>query len=116
MAVLFETGGTYVMETVTGVIPAKADTQKVPCACNFRVFSDQEKRRHSELMHKIDGAIADTRELPDGYGFHLLQEKVSITEVAEWISYERHCCPFFHFEVELQPNEGDLWLNLRGGA
>jgi len=67
-------------------------------------------------MHKIDAAIIETRELHDGYGFQLGQEGVAITEVAEWISYERHCCPFFHFELELQPDQGSLWLNLRGGA
>jgi hypothetical protein len=105
------------METVTtGAAKPEMDNQKAPCACNFRVFSDEEKKRHSELMRKIDAAVAETRELPDGYGFHLLQQELSMTEVAEWIGYERHCCPFFHFELELQPNQGDLWLNLRGGA
>ncbi len=104
-----ESGKMAVAETQT-------ENQQVPCACNFLIFNNQEKQRHSELMRKIDGAIAATRELPDGYAFHLVEQKISIIEVAEWIGHERHCCPFFHFEVELQPNRGELWLKLRGSS
>jgi hypothetical protein len=105
------------MESATEPERSTQETNETtPCACNFRVFSAEEKKRHSELMRKIDAAIVDTRELADGYGFHLQSEAITITDVAEWITYERHCCTFFHFEIELRPNHGSLWLNLRGGT
>jgi hypothetical protein len=34
---------------------------------------------------------------------------------ARWASYERRCCPFFVFELELGPDEGPLWLRVTGG-
>lgn len=84
------------------------------CSCNFDVFDGPEKERHSQLMTKLDDAMGDTVELPDGYAFQLNREAISLTEIAEWISYEHRCCPFFTFELELQANGGALWLKLRG--
>jgi len=66
-------------------------------------------------MRKLDEATLETTELADGYAFKLQPAAVAITEVAEWITYERLCCPFFSFEVELQPENRELWLRLRGG-
>jgi hypothetical protein len=84
------------------------------CSCNFGVFEEAEKERHSQLMNKLDEAMSDTVELPDGYAFRLNKEAISLTEVAEWITFEQRCCTFFTFELELQANDGPLWLKLRG--
>jgi hypothetical protein len=65
-------------------------------------------------MNKLDKAMSDTVELPDGYAFRLNKEAISLTEVAEWITFEQRCCTFFTFELELQANDGPLWLKLRG--
>jgi hypothetical protein len=35
-------------------------------------------------------------------------------EVAEWVSYESKCCPFFDFEILLERGNGPLWLMLKG--
>ncbi|MGE5322018.1 MAG: hypothetical protein ACM3SW_04120 [Actinomycetota bacterium] len=84
------------------------------CSCNFDVFDGPEKERHSQLMAKLDTAMGETVELSDGYSFQLNREAISLTEIAEWITYEHRCCPFFTFELELQANDGPLWLRLRG--
>jgi hypothetical protein len=84
------------------------------CSCNFGVFEGDEKERHSQLMSKLDDAMGDTAELPDGYAFQLNKDVISLTEIAEWITYEQRCCPFFTFELEVQANNGLLWLRLRG--
>lgn len=84
------------------------------CACNFGVFEEVEKERHSQLMGKLGEALGETVELPDGYAFRLNKETISLTEVAEWITFEQRCCSFFTFELEFQANDGPLWLKLRG--
>ena len=94
----------------------KSEKEESPCACNLHVFNQVEKQRHSELMRKLDEATLETAELEDGYGFKLRVNVVTVTDVAEWITYERLCCPFFSFEIELQPENRALWLRLRGGT
>ncbi len=99
-------------------VPAGAGSvkQESPCVCNFHVFSDTEKQRHSELMQKLKDATIETTETADGFTFLLKPEFVAVTEVAEWISYERHCCSFFNFQIELQSQDSRIRLRLYGGS
>ncbi len=32
----------------------------------------------------------------------------------EFITAERECCPFFRFELIVEPDDGPVWLRLRG--
>jgi hypothetical protein len=41
---------------------------------------------------------------------------IALAQLAEWISFERKCCPFFKFEIELEPESGPVWLSLTGRA
>jgi len=67
-----------------------------------------------ELTGKLATARVETKELPDGYAFRLKSEQIALSEVVEWISWERKCCPFFDFEIALERDHGPLWLKLRG--
>jgi hypothetical protein len=67
-----------------------------------------------ELVQKLKNARIETEELPDGYAFRLKTEQVSLNELAEYVTSERKCCPFFDFEIELKREGGPLWLRLRG--
>ena len=33
---------------------------------------------------------------------------------AEWVSFERKCCPFFAFTLEQPKDLGPLWLRITG--
>jgi len=35
-------------------------------------------------------------------------------QAAEFIAKERLCCPFFGFAIEIEPEQGALWLSLTG--
>ena len=82
--------------------------------CNAKALDRTERDRYNQLTSKLAEARVETAELPDGYAFRLQNERVSLSDLAEWISFERKCCPFFNFEIELQRNNGPLWLKLRG--
>lgn len=99
-----------------GSIPSGGNkvTQPSGLYCNAKALNKTERERYNQLTHKFRQARIETKELSDGYEFRLNSETVSITELAEWISAERKCCPFFGFEIELQRNNGPLWLKLRG--
>lgn len=85
-------------------------------ACSLNVFTPAERAHHRALLTLLKAAIADRRELPDGYGFRLSRETISLEQLAAWAALESKCCPFFDFELELGPQPaGLLWLRLRGG-
>lgn len=89
-------------------------TQPSGFYCNTKALNKIERERYNQLTDKFRQAGIETKELSDGYAFRLNSEAVSVAELAEWISAERKCCPFFSFEIELQRDNGPLWLKLRG--
>jgi hypothetical protein len=82
--------------------------------CDMNALTREDRERHNQLIRKLEAARIEIRELPDGYAFRLRNEFVSVAEVGEWISYESKCCPFFDFEIQLECDNGPLWLKLKG--
>ncbi len=82
--------------------------------CNMNALNRVDRQRYDQLIGRLQAALIEIRELPDGYAFRLRNELVSLAEVAEWVSYESKCCPFFDFEMQLERDNGPLWLKLRG--
>lgn len=82
--------------------------------CNVKALSTKERARHVLLTLEIERARVETIELANGFALRFQDGAVSLADLAEWVSAERKCCPFFDFEIELQGNNGPLWLKLRG--
>jgi hypothetical protein len=62
------------------------------------------------------GASEERRELDNGYAFRLLSQKISLLEIAEWVTLERRCCRFFNLQIEAEPNDGPIWLRMTGAG
>ena len=82
--------------------------------CNLKALGTKERARHMLLTLEIERARAETIELGSGFAFRFRDGAVSLADLAEWVSTERKCYPFFDFEIELQADNGPLWLKLRG--
>lgn len=93
----------------------KNSTEKSPFYCNVKALNQVEWDRLKQLHHLLADARVETQEMPEGYAFRLAKEKIVLSDVAEWISLEGRCCPFFDFKIELQRDGGPLWLKV-GGA
>jgi hypothetical protein len=93
---------------------AKTVSERSSFYCNLKELSAQERQRHHELTMKLASARLETKELADGYAFRLAGESVTLAELAEWVTAEKKCCPFFDFVVEAERDGGALWLKLRG--
>ncbi|MCU1259012.1 MAG: hypothetical protein JWO80_1897 [Bryobacterales bacterium] len=48
------------------------------------------------------------------YGFWRDGNKISLQDVAEWISMEKLCCPFLTFQLETSGSEADYSLRVSG--
>ena len=82
--------------------------------CNLGVMNNEERARYNALSRKMFTASELRRELENGYAFKLAIEKISLPEVAEWIAFERRCCPFFNLQIEAESNAGPVWLRMTG--
>ncbi|QBD79615.1 hypothetical protein EPA93_28010 [Ktedonosporobacter rubrisoli] len=85
---------------------------QVPVACQLQDAKQMQERL--EEMKEIYKLAQQRQELADGYAFSFASEDVLITRLVEWIKFERRCCQFFSFELVFEPQEGPLWLCLRG--
>jgi hypothetical protein len=83
-------------------------------ACNLNAISQENLHQYKDLFRRILAAITDRRELEDGYAFRLNGDSVSLPDVAQWICFERLCCPFFTFQLQTKGGERDCWLTLQG--
>ncbi len=90
------------------------EVRESPFACNVKALDRAQRERWMELIQKLGAARQEVRELPDGYAFRFPADSKTVLEVAEFIGYERLCCPFFDFELAVEREGGPLWLRLRG--
>lgn len=88
--------------------------QESPFACNMNGFDPAERQEHVAAIREVFGAVEEIRELPDGYAFRLPSAAAWVRKVADFLTKERLCCPFFGFALELEPEGGALWLRLTG--
>jgi hypothetical protein len=89
-----------------------AEATETPIACSL---SDPElARRAAELERELFSAVEEVAELPDGYAYRFPADRQSIEKLVAFIAFERECCPFFTFELSFLPNQGPVWLQLRG--
>jgi hypothetical protein len=84
-------------------------------ACRLDALDGEQRERHRAIWQQLQGAAVANRELQDGYAFGFSMDSALFVKAAEFITLERLCCPFLHFALELEPEEGSFWLKLTGG-
>lgn len=69
---------------------------------------------HQANAQRIFASVQEVQELPTGYALRLPNETGLLQTIIAFISYERLCCPFFQFGLEIEPQQGPIWLRLTG--
>jgi hypothetical protein len=87
--------------------------QEVPVACTL---SAAEQARRGDEIAPLFWEVQETRELPDGYALRFPGDETWAARLLAFIAAERACCPFFTFALVFEPQQGPLWLHLRGPA
>ncbi|MCY7375621.1 MAG: hypothetical protein LH472_06575 [Pyrinomonadaceae bacterium] len=75
-------------------------------ACNMNALDKTQRGRYNTITQTLKDARQELQELADGYAFRFKAESQLILDAAEFIVYERLCCPFFDFELSVE-NAGD---------
>jgi len=87
---------------------------ETPIACDLDAIAASEKARYRELRRMLAASVVGKRELADGIAIRIATERMELAQLAEWISMERRCCPFFEFKIEVASESGPVWLSLTG--
>ncbi len=93
---------------------AESSPAETPLACDLDAISAEDRPRYNELRAMVAAAVTGKRELPDGIAVQISTERMTLAQLAEWISFERKCCPFFEFRIDVAPASGPVWLRLTG--
>lgn len=88
------------------------DTSEVPIACNLT--EAEYALREEEVIANLFLGCEHIEELPDGYAFKFPGNEEWAARLVQFVLDERKCCPFFTFNLLFEPQEGPIWLQLRG--
>jgi hypothetical protein len=89
---------------------------ETPIACDLGAISASDRPRYNELRRMLASAAVRKRELPNGIEVQISTERMALAHLAEWISFERKCCPFLDFRIDVAPESGPVWVSLTGRA
>jgi hypothetical protein len=85
-----------------------------PFACDMSAIEPEQRSQHIAAIKELFQTVQEVQELPNGYAFRMPNETGLLMRTAEFVAREKLCCPFFGFKIEIEPNNGGLWLHLTG--
>lgn len=84
---------------------------EIPLACSL---SAPDRAVRGTELNDIFKHVEQINELPDGYALKFPGSEIWASQLLKVIVGERTCCPFFTFELVFEPQEGPIWLHMRG--
>jgi len=90
------------------------NTQETNFICDLTVLNQEERERFVSVTDSLFAAVQETRELENGFAFRFLNQPGQLVQIAEFIERESQCCPFLKFNLEVEPNSGQVWLHIDG--
>jgi hypothetical protein len=94
-----------------------------PLACDLTVLTTEQRGRLRILVRRVFDACAGAAELPNGFRL-LFSGRANQSEpaagslavaIAEWITFERRCCPCITFAIEFEEEQGPIAVRMTGG-
>ncbi len=86
--------------------------ETTPLACDMAALTPDERGRRQMLAAQLHTATQEMREQTDGYAFRY--PAALLLTAAAFVALERRCCPFFRFALNVEPDDGPLWLSITG--
>ena len=85
-----------------------------PFVCDMNALTAEQRTRHRELATQLRPAVVEFIELPDGYAARFQPKRELVLQIAEFITLEGLCCPFFTLALEIEKEGGPLFLKITG--
>lgn len=86
-------------------------------ACDLTALTSNEKDNLIKNSNEIFGKVKEVRELPDGYTLSINDDSATmLSKLANFMAYDRLCCPFIRHGIVVEPQDGGTWLQMTGGT
>ena len=85
-----------------------------PLACDMSAIAAEQRSVHLAKSRELFLQIREMRELADGYEFRFEDETELLKKLVDFVSLEKLCCPFLNFGIEVEAENGSVWLRLTG--
>ena len=85
-----------------------------PLACNMDMFTPAQREAHIRTTTELIHAVQHVQGVENGYELRFANETELITQIAEFISNERLCCPFLHFTLHVTSDQEPVSFTLTG--
>lgn len=96
------------------------NTEKMdlPVVCDLSVFTPAERQHHEMSSMDLMKGAKRIIELEDGFALHNDYTETRFIETAKWATRENKCCPFFTFELVIEPfaSGHEIIVRLRGSS
>lgn len=79
------------------------ERMNLPIVCDLSVFTEEERSRYEATSMDVTKNAKRIIELEDGLAFHHDYDEIKFVEIAKWMTRENKCCPFFTFELVIEP-------------
>src|SRR5215204_2973872 len=90
------------------------ETKQSPLACDMTSIAPEQRQTHLAASRELFLRIRETHELSDGYKFQFADEPNVLSRLVEFVTLEKLCCPFLNFAIEIEAENGPVWLRLSG--
>jgi hypothetical protein len=90
------------------------ETNESPLACDMTAIPAEQRPAHLAASRELFSQIQETSELSNGYQFRFDPEPNVIKRLADFVVLEKLCCPFLSFAIEIEAENGPVWLRLTG--
>jgi len=108
------TVGTAKQGSVFLVTPERQSAMAQSKFYSTKALTLQERQHHKKLTEKLLAVRKEVVETEKGYEFQYSPADVSVAEVADWVTVESKCCPFFDFHIDLEQEGKLVCLRLTG--
>lgn len=88
--------------------------EDLPVACVIDAIPADARDRWIEVGRRVYSLVEEIRELPDGYALRLPADRETLVTTAEYVSFDRICCAFVRWSIEVEPGNGPIWLRMTG--
>ncbi len=85
-----------------------------PFACVMDAIEADKRAPHLENARDLFARVTEIKELADGFAYRFHDSPDLLAQLGEFVALERLCCPFFGFTIEVEPENGPVWLKLTG--
>ena len=85
---------------------------ELPIVCTLQ--PDELQARREGLLSELRRRVQVLEDHPDGYRLQFAAGDDTLALVAGVVEAERRCCRFLRFAIQVEPDDGPIYLELTG--